>query len=196
VETKLYVGNLSEDVSTEALRKRFEDCGVVSSVQLATDRASGRMRGYAWVTMASEADARSAVTQLNGAMFEARPLRVNEAGEERSGSRAHTQPKQAAVRITSQFRERLNMSYELDCMDVQLSIKMFPEDPEEKSWRIEASTKNVVGAADTVITASAPTRAAALEELGRSWTDQAGALGLRPLDWAAVAEAMANVRAI
>jgi RNA recognition motif-containing protein len=195
MDTRLYVGNLSDDVSTEALRKRFQEYGAVSDVQLAMDRSSGRPRGHAFVTMPNAAEARSAMTQLNGSLFEERPLRVNVAGEEREKTRAKADP--LLPRITSQFRERLNMTYELEWQGgVRLALRIFPTDPKEVEWRIEACTKGVAGADDTVVTASAPTRAKALEEVAQAWTVQTTAAGLPALDWAAITLAMAAVRAI
>lgn len=185
MESRLYVGNLSDDVSAESLRSRFAEYGPVADVHLATDRSSGRLRGHAFVTMENAADAQTAMAQLNGSLFDDRRLRVNIAGEERDRARSKA-PERA--RITSQFRERLNMSYELDCGGVSLTIKMFPEDAREESWRVEASTK-VDGA---VTAASGRTRAIALEELARS----SQASGLLGLDWAAIIEALAAVRAI
>lgn len=196
METRLYVGNLSDDVSVDALRKRFADFGAVSSVHLATDRSSGRMRGYAFITMATGAAARSAMAQLNGAMFEDRPLRVNAAGDEREGARSKAaNDEKPRVRITSQFRERYNMTYELDCAGVLLALKVFPIDPDEQAWRIEACTKGVAGADDMVVTASASTRALALQEVGRSWCEQSISR-LCSFDWTAITDAMAAVRAI
>jgi RNA recognition motif-containing protein len=183
MENRLYVGNLSDDVSAEALRRRFAEYGPVSDVHLATDRSSGRLRGHAFVTMTNSADAQTAMAQLNGSLFEDRRLRVNIAGEEREGTRAKV-PERA--RITSQFRERLNMGYELDCGGIALTIKMFPEDAREQSWRVEASIKG------QVIAASGRTRAIALDEVARS----SQASGLLGLDWAAIVEALAAVRAV
>jgi hypothetical protein len=194
METRLYVGNLSDDASTEELRKRFGEFGTVSDVQIAFDRGSGRPRGHAFVTMSNAAEARSAMAQLNGAMFDEKPLRVNVAGEERDKTRAKAD--QLAPRITSQFRERLNMTYELDCAGVRLAIRMFPTDPKEEEWRIEACTKGIAGADDMVVTASAPTRKAALEEVARAWGVQTTAAGLPALEWVAITNAMAAVRAI
>jgi hypothetical protein len=196
METRLYVGNLSDDVSIEALRERFAEVGVVSSVQLATDRSSGRVRGHAFITMATRAAAQAAMSRLNGAMFEDRPLRVNAAGEDRDGSRTKASgDDKRRVRVTSQFRERHNMTYELDCAGVLLAVRVFPVDPEERAWRIEACTKGVVGADDLVVTASASTRALAFQEVGRSWRDRNGS-GLLMFDWAAITDAMAAIRAI
>ncbi len=201
MEHRLYVGNLADDVSTVALRTRFEQCGAVTDVQLAIDRTSGRSRGYAFVTMATAADARSAIEQLNGAMFDDRPLRVNEAGAERAesrSSRAQAEAKQRRARITSQFRERHNMAYELDCGGVTLVLRMFPEDETERSWRIEGSIKEASEDAPPVVrSASASTRAAALDELIRTWTAaDAGVGGAMQLDWPAVVDALQGVRAI
>src|SRR5690606_1073566 len=76
--SKLYVGNLPEDASTYALRSRFAEIAPVLDVELAVDRASGRMRGYALVTMESNEGARRAIEKLDGARFEDRRLRVSE----------------------------------------------------------------------------------------------------------------------
>lgn len=201
MEHRLYVGNLSDDVSTEALRTRFAQCGGVTDVNLAIDRSSGRMRGYAFVTMATAAAARSAIEQLNGAMFDDRPLRVNEAGAERDesrSSRANAEAKGRHARITSQFRERRNMAYELDCCGVTLVLRVFPEDETERSWRVEGSIKGPSeGMPPVVRSASAPTRAVALDELIRTWTAADSAVGgAVVLDWPAVVDAMHGVRAI
>jgi RNA recognition motif-containing protein len=196
MNSRLYVGNLSYEVSVEALRQRFAECGVVSNVHLATDRASGRMLGYATVTMADPAAARVAIAKLNGAMFEARPLRVNEAGEERDGSRSRTPPQPERVKITSQFRERQNMAYELDCAGVGLVVRVFPIQTEVEAWRIEVVAKDLAGAGGTAVTAEAPTRALALDALARSWVEQCPSDALRRLDWPAIRDALATVRAV
>ncbi len=80
---RLYVGNLSYNVTTEALRACFTECGEVSDTHVVTDRDTGRPRGFAFVTMTTEAEATHAIERLNNAMFEGRPLKVNVA-EERS----------------------------------------------------------------------------------------------------------------
>jgi RNA recognition motif-containing protein len=200
MEHRLYVGNLPDDVSTDALRTRFAKCGAVSDVDLAIDRSSGRVRGYAFVTMATAAAARSAIEQLNGAMFDDRPLRVSEAGAERDesrSSRANAEAKQRRAHITSQFRERRNMAYELDCGGVKLVLRVFPEDETERSWRIEGSIKGASeGSPPVVRSASASTRAVALDELIRTWTAAEAAGGAVVLDWPAIVEAMQGVRAV
>ena len=83
MQNRLYVGNLSYDVTTEALRTCFAEYGEVAETHVVTDRESGRPRGFAFVTMATDAEAAHAISRLDNAMFEGRPLRVNVA-EERS----------------------------------------------------------------------------------------------------------------
>jgi RNA recognition motif-containing protein len=87
MNNRLYVGNLSYDVTTEGLRGFFAECGAVEDVHVVTDRETGRARGFAFVTMGTDAEANYAITQLNGAMLEGRPLRINiaEARSDRGG---------------------------------------------------------------------------------------------------------------
>ena len=91
MSTKLYVGNLSFNSTEDAIAQAFEqDSRRVQSVSVVTDRDTGRSRGFAFVEMASEADARSAIEALDGTELDGRTLRVNEAQERqpRSGFRA------------------------------------------------------------------------------------------------------------
>jgi RNA recognition motif-containing protein len=83
MNSRLYVGNLSYDVTQDSLRECFASCGTVSDVHVLMDRETGRARGFAFVTMATEAEAARAITELNNSMFLGRPLRVSVA-EERS----------------------------------------------------------------------------------------------------------------
>lgn len=85
MNNRLYVGNLSYDVSQDSLRGCFAEHGEVTDTHIVMDRDSGRPRGFAFVTMSSEAEATKVISSLNGAMFEGRPLRVNIA-EERARS--------------------------------------------------------------------------------------------------------------
>src|SRR5687768_16284187 len=77
MNNRLYVGNLSYTATTEGLRACFAECGEVTETHVVTDRETGRPRGFAFVTMMTEAEASHAVAQLNNAMFDGRPLRVN-----------------------------------------------------------------------------------------------------------------------
>lgn len=83
--TKLYVGNLPFTASDEGVRALFSKHGTVEKVSLITDRDTGRPRGFGFVEM-SNADAARAMQALDGADFDGRPLKVNEAQDrDRSG---------------------------------------------------------------------------------------------------------------
>jgi len=83
--TKLYVGNLPFTAAEDAVRALFSQHGTVEKVSLITDRDTGRPRGFGFVEM-SNADASRAMQALNGADFDGRALKVNEAQDrERSG---------------------------------------------------------------------------------------------------------------
>jgi len=83
--TKLYVGNLPFTATDEAVRALFANHGTVEKVSLITDRDTGRPRGFGFVEM-SNADASRAMQALNGADFDGRALKVNEAHDrERTG---------------------------------------------------------------------------------------------------------------
>ncbi|MCW6049720.1 RNA-binding protein [Microcoleus sp. A2-C5] len=75
----IYVGNLSYEVSSEDLSQVFAEYGTVSRVQLPTDRETGKMRGFAFVEMASEAEESAAIAALDGAEWMGRDLKVNKA---------------------------------------------------------------------------------------------------------------------
>jgi RNA recognition motif-containing protein len=79
----LYVGNLPFDTNESQLRELFSGGGwQVSEVKIITDRDTGRPRGFAFVEMASQADAQAAINALNGREFGGRALTVNEAREQ------------------------------------------------------------------------------------------------------------------
>lgn len=76
---RLYVGNLSYDLSTEDLRQAFEPVGQVTDAKVLTDRETGRSRGFGFVTMATSELAQKAIQEMNGYVLGGRSLRVNEA---------------------------------------------------------------------------------------------------------------------
>jgi RNA recognition motif-containing protein len=76
---RLYVGNLPFTTTELELQDMFAQAGAVTEVLLMQDKFTGKSRGFAFVTMASETDAQNAVSQLDGKQIDGRPLRVNEA---------------------------------------------------------------------------------------------------------------------
>ncbi len=76
---KIYVGNLSYEVTEEDLRLALEQFGQVESVTIIKDKYSGRSKGFGFVEMASKAEGQSAIDGLNGKELKGRTLNVNEA---------------------------------------------------------------------------------------------------------------------
>lgn len=86
---RIYVGNLSYQTTENDLAALFEQAGAVESVNLITDRDTGRSKGFAFVEMSTE-DADKAIAQFNGTEVDGRTLAVNEArprADRSSGSR-------------------------------------------------------------------------------------------------------------
>ena len=84
----IFVGNLSYSSTEDAIRALFEAHGEVASVRIITDRNTGRPRGFGFVEMPSDEEARAAMETLNGQELEGRNLTVNEArpeGDRRGG---------------------------------------------------------------------------------------------------------------
>jgi RNA recognition motif-containing protein len=82
---RLYVGNLSFQADSDAIRAAFSEFGEVTDVHLVSDRETGQSRGFGFVTMGSSDAAIKAIARMNGAMLEGRALKVNEAEERQSG---------------------------------------------------------------------------------------------------------------
>lgn len=76
---KLYVGNLSYNTYEDGLRSLFQSFGQVDSVRIITDRDSGQSKGFGFVEMGTDDQARAAIEGTNGREFEGRQLKVNEA---------------------------------------------------------------------------------------------------------------------
>src|SRR5947199_10289848 len=77
--TKLYVGNLSFQTTSEDLKAQFAQAGNVESASVVEDRMTGRSRGFGFVEMATPEEAAAAIEQFNGKDFAGRNLTVNEA---------------------------------------------------------------------------------------------------------------------
>lgn len=76
---RIYVGNLSYEVTEEQLRQEFMAYGEVASVSILTDRISGRPKGFGFVEMASNSESEAAIAGLNGKALNDRTIVVNEA---------------------------------------------------------------------------------------------------------------------
>lgn len=83
---KLYVGNLPYSADQQMLTEKFSCCGTVDSVNLITDRDTGRSRGFGFVEMSSDSEAQKAIQELNGTDCDGRALTVNEAKPQRKKS--------------------------------------------------------------------------------------------------------------
>ncbi len=76
---KIYVGNLSYDVVEDELRNLFSEFGEVASVNIVTDKFSGRSKGFGFIEMPARADADNAIAALHGQEFKGRAITVSEA---------------------------------------------------------------------------------------------------------------------
>lgn len=82
---KLYVGNLSFRTTDDLLRQTFEQYGEVASASVVLDRETGRSRGFGFVEMPNEEEAKAAITALHGRELDGRNLTVNEAKPREAG---------------------------------------------------------------------------------------------------------------
>jgi RNA recognition motif-containing protein len=91
MSTKLYVGNLSFQTTSQDLQELFAQAGTVQSVNVVEDRDTGQSRGFAFVEMSTNAEATAAIDQFNGKELGGRALKVNEARprESRGGAGGH-----------------------------------------------------------------------------------------------------------
>ena len=82
---KIYVGNLNYDTQEADLRALFSAHGAVQSVNIITDRDTGRSKGFGFVEMATDEAAKAAIAALNGQQIDGRAIRVNEAFDKPRG---------------------------------------------------------------------------------------------------------------
>ena len=89
MEVKLYVGNLAYTTTVEDLRTLFAQAGAVATVDVIKDRDTGQSKGFAFITMATQAEAQKAITMFDAFSLGDRELKVNTAKprEERNGVR-------------------------------------------------------------------------------------------------------------
>ena len=79
IVVRLFIGNLSWDATPADLEALFGEVGTVTSANIITDRESGRSRGFGFVEMENDEEARTAIERLHDYEFMGRPLTVNEA---------------------------------------------------------------------------------------------------------------------
>jgi RNA recognition motif-containing protein len=196
--TKLYVANLPAAPSAITLRAHFGTCGTVTNVEIIPDRNAGRGRGSAVVQMGSAAAAERARSELNGSLFAGQLLIVEAAPDDPTDRHGHA-PRSAQksegdsqARITCQFREPSNMTYELDCEGVGLVLRIFfPTETGE--FRVMAQTS---GATTPTTDSTAGSRVEALRSVARACQADGAAVALAHVNWSAVEQALAKVRAI
>jgi cold-inducible RNA-binding protein len=83
--TRLYVGNLPYSVTELELRDLFSGMGTITEAKIVTDRDTGRPRGFGFVEMSTEDEARKAIEELNGRDLQGRAMAVKEAEDRRGG---------------------------------------------------------------------------------------------------------------
>lgn len=76
---KIYVGNMSYETNEGSLRDLFAEHGEVISINLITDRYTGQSKGFGFIEMATDEEAKAAIAALNGTELDSRRLKVNEA---------------------------------------------------------------------------------------------------------------------
>jgi RNA recognition motif-containing protein len=76
---KLYVGNLPYSATDQVLTTTFGECGTVESAKVIMDRDSGRSKGFAFIEMSTDEEARNAISKFNGQQWEGRAMTVSEA---------------------------------------------------------------------------------------------------------------------
>lgn len=76
---KLYIGNLPFSATDQVLSDTFAQCGTVESAKIITDRETGRSKGFGFVEMSTEAEAKDVIAKFDGADYDGRRMTVNEA---------------------------------------------------------------------------------------------------------------------
>lgn len=77
METKLYIGNMAQETTEQDLRTMFSEAGTVGSVEVIMDRQTGKPKGFAFLTMSSQAEAEKAISMFDAKEVNTRALKVN-----------------------------------------------------------------------------------------------------------------------
>ncbi len=94
--TKVFVGNFSFSVDDAQLKSYFEEVGSVLSAKVMKEGEGGRSRGFGFVEFASKEDAEKAISELDGATWDGRVVKVSEDRSERRGSDSHGSPRESS----------------------------------------------------------------------------------------------------
>ena len=78
-DMNIFVGSLSYEVTEEELKAKFEECGTVTSANIIKDRETGRSKGFGFIEMDNDSEAKKAIEELNGIELSGRTIVVNEA---------------------------------------------------------------------------------------------------------------------
>lgn len=78
---KIYVGNLSYNVTESDLEQKFEEFGTVTSVNILKDNQTGKPKGFGFIEMADDSEAKTAIEEMNGKDFMGREIKVDKANE-------------------------------------------------------------------------------------------------------------------
>ncbi len=89
---KLYIGNLSSKVTEDDLRSNFAGAGKVLSVSIIKDRLTGLSKGFGFVEMSSEEEAKEAIEKFNGGQLDGNTIVVNEARPKKDRDTGRTRP--------------------------------------------------------------------------------------------------------
>lgn len=80
----IYIGNLDYNIDEESLKEMFEEFGNVEEVNIINDKYSGRSKGFGFIVMNNDEEAKNAIEQLNGKTVHDRKITVNEARPKRN----------------------------------------------------------------------------------------------------------------
>jgi len=84
---KVYIGNMSYETTEDTVRSAFETYGEINSINLISDRDTGRPKGFGFVEMSNDEEAKAAIAGLNGTEIDGRTVNVNEARPPQQGNR-------------------------------------------------------------------------------------------------------------
>ncbi len=193
---RLYVSNISQAATLASLRQLFATCGDVLDVEFAAERGARSPTTAAYVTMALAAGADKAVSALHGRLHCDRVLQISRAADDPDRARAEAAPRaraaksEVSVAITQQYRDRLGMTYELNCSGKLLVLRFIFPATDGDDWQVQAQVQPA-----PAVNASGATRERALDALSAAWAEGVST-DTPEIDWPAITPVMRAVRAI